>query len=54
MMDAMGKLVSETQTGRLSAGEQLITIDFADFTAGTYFVELRGNDNLLSSFNVLK
>ena len=54
VMDATGRLVSEMQTGRLAAGEQMISIDFSNQTTGTYFVELRNGDQLLSSFNVAK
>lgn len=54
VMDATGKLVSEIQKGQLAAGAQTISIDFSTLNAGTYFVELRNNIELLSSFNVVK
>lgn len=54
VMDAAGKLVSEIQKGKFGAGEQTISIDFSTFNTGTYFVELRNNSELLSSFNVVK
>ncbi len=54
VIDATGKLVSETQKGILAAGEQTINIDFSTLSNGTYFVELRNNSTLLSSFNVVK
>lgn len=54
IMDATGKLVSEIQKGQLAAGEQNISLDFSNLNTGTYFVELRNNVELLSSFNVVK
>lgn len=54
VIDASGKLVDDIEIGLLVAGEQTITIDFSDLSRGIYFVELRNNIELISSFNVVK
>lgn len=54
IMDTNGRVVSENQLGRLISGEQSISLDFQNIASGTYFIELRNEDQLLSSFNVVK
>lgn len=54
VVNTMGQIVSEIQTGKLSAGEQMINIDMEDLANGLYIVELKGDKSTLANFTVTK